>query len=61
MDVLASYQYYDSGQLAEYYGQDPPYILVEGISLFHRAMERIKQKQIEIEREKEKRRRRATK
>ena len=46
----------DSGQLREYWGDDPPYILSEGMRHYHNAMERIKAKQMELELKKRKNR-----
>ena len=46
IDILNGYAFYESGQLSEYWGNDPPYIMVEAMREYHMALERVKQKQI---------------
>lgn len=36
--VINAYAWFESGQIATFLGDDPPNVLIEGVSWFHRAM-----------------------
>jgi hypothetical protein len=52
IDVVNGYSYFESGQLREYWGDDPPYILSEAMRHYHTTMERVRSKQMELEQKK---------
>lgn len=40
--MLAAYDFWETGQLAEWWGADPPYWAVLGVRHYHRALERVR-------------------
>lgn len=51
-DTLAAYRFFESGQLAEYWGHDPPSYAVEALIFYHGVSCRIRDKQYEAEKQK---------
>jgi len=50
-EVLRAYDWYESGQCAEWWGPDPEWWLVDGVRYFHRALGRARADAIKIESE----------
>lgn len=40
--VLHAYDFFVEGQAAEWWGPDPPWWLVEGVRVYHRALEAVR-------------------
>ena len=49
--VLRAYDFWESGQCAEYWGNDPELWLVEGVRVYHNALARARADTRKIERE----------
>jgi hypothetical protein len=49
---MRAYQWFESGQLSQFWGDDPPAKLIEGVAYYHTVLGKIREKQWEAERDK---------
>lgn len=50
-EVLRAYRWYETGQVALWLGADPPQALLEGITHYHSALNRVLAKDLELKQE----------
>jgi len=53
VNVLRAYDFFGSGQCAEWWGEDPEWWLVEGVRVYHRALGRARADALKVQRQRD--------